>query len=592
MPRRPRFGWVTTPVLALLLSACGAPQDVSPDNSAVEPANEALVEEYLDRYFETFPTRATAAGGHEFNDRLEDLGPEQRRAWREFNERTIERILPALIGSGLDVELVRDLELLRRQAERQVHDYATLKRPRRDPLYWTGILGNATVFLLVRDDAPIGERLENARLRAAAIPRLVEQAKDALDGFERAMAAEHCELAARQARGTAMFYRGGFSKAAGGDEALAAGLAEAGGLAADALEDLSMFLDGMCESASGSPRLGPHYAGRFRLFTGLDEPVELILDRAEAALVLKRRETADYGRSIWNGVFPGENPPGDDRALVDRLFQRIGADGAESIKEYVADFKQLIDASVEFVRERDLVTLPEPLTLFTDRSPSYFVGASVGGVYPAGPYAPADAKTLLFVPTPPDSASDEARAAFFRDFNHHFNVMIVPHEVIPGHYLQLKFAARHPRKVRALFGDGVYIEGWGTFSERLMLDEGWGTPLARVAHLKKQLENIARTIVDIRVHTQEMSRDEVLAFVQDEALQDAQFASNMWRRAITSSPQLTSYYLGYAQVQGLYDDVRVARGDAFRIKDFMDGMMEMGPVPVRYYRAKMLGPGS
>ena len=122
-----------------------------------------------------------------------------------------------------------------------------------------------------------------------------------------------------------------------------------------------------------------------------------------------------------------------------------------------------------------------------------------------------------------------------------------------------------------------------------MLDEGWGDSLARLAHLKKQLENIGRTIVDIRVHTQGMTRDEVLAFVQEEALQEAQFASNMWRRAITSSPQLTSYYLGYEQVRSLFDDVRRARGDDFRIKEFMDGMMEMGPVPVRHYRERMLG---
>ena len=31
-----------------------------------------IVKEYLDRYFETFPTLATAAGRHEFDDRLEE----------------------------------------------------------------------------------------------------------------------------------------------------------------------------------------------------------------------------------------------------------------------------------------------------------------------------------------------------------------------------------------------------------------------------------------------------------------------------------------------------------------------------------------
>jgi uncharacterized protein (DUF885 family) len=166
--------------------------------------------------------------------------------------------------------------------------------------------------------------------------------------------------------------------------------------------------------------------------------------------------------------------------------------------------------------------------------------------------------------------------------------MITPHETLPGHYLQLKYAAHGPSKVRALFDDGVFVEGWGTFCERLMLDEGWGGPLDRVAHLKKQMENIARTIADIRVHTTAITRDELIRFLKEDAIQDEQFSSNMWTRAITSAPQLTFYYLGYREVRGLYDDVRRARGPAFVLRDFMDGMMADGPVPVARYREKML----
>ena len=89
-----------------------------------------------------------------------------------------------------------------------------------------------------------------------------------------------------------------------------------------------------------------------------------------------------------------------------------------------------------------------------------------------------------------------------------------------------------------------------------------------------------------------MSRDQVLTFVRDEALQDEQFAANMWARAITSSPQLTTYFLGYRQVYGLYDDVKQAQGEDFDLRTFMDGMMELGPVPVSRYRERMLGRSS
>ena len=91
------------------------------------------------------------------------------------------------------------------------------------------------------------------------------------------------------------------------------------------------------------------------------------------------------------------------------------------------------------------------------------------------------------------------------------------------------------------------------------------------------------------MHTKGMRRDEVLRFVKEEALQDDQFAGNMWMRAITTSPQITSYWLGYRQVTTLYEDVKAARGASFRLRDFMDGMMELGPVPVRHYRERLLG---
>lgn len=583
--QRAHPGWTALLLGTAFISlACVAPADRP---VTIDP--EEIVEEYLDRYFETFPTLATAAGRHDFDDRLEDLDRDARLRWIDYNRQIAERGTRLLTAGG-DPENSFDLELLVREARRQAFELGVVRRPERDPLYWTAIAGNATVFLLVRDDRPLGDRLRDATSRVRSLPRLLDQAREALAGTAPdQIAAEHCTIAARQADASATFYRDGFALAAEGPDRAEARqkAAQAGSLAAEALEEFAGFLRDLEARATGSPRLGDLYPEAFRIGTGIDDPIEEVLARAEVALVAKRAETAEFGRSVWDRFFASETAPEDDAALVERMFDRVAQDRARTVEDFIGQYRDLIQDSIDMVREREIVTLPEPLTLYVDRSPSFFVGQSVGGVYPAGPYEP-EADTLLFLPTPSDSATPEQRDAFFRDFNDHFNVMITPHEVIPGHYLQLKYAARHPRKVRALFGDGVYLEGWGTFSERLMLDLGWGGPLDRLAHLKKQMENIARTIVDIRVHTREMSRDEVLRFVQEEALQDRQFAGNMWTRSITSAPQLTTYYLGYEQVWGLYDDVVKARGDSFVLREFMDGMMVLGPVPVRHYRARML----
>lgn len=550
--------------------------------AALSAAPSDLVSAYIEKYFETFPSRATEAGRHDRDRQLENLTPGRLRGWVDFNRRTLER-LAAASGQSTDERL--DEELLRSQVQWELHQLATRRRAERDPLFWTGIAGNATVFLLVRDDRPLTERLSAARARVRELPRLCRQAQAALAPTPpNEIAPDFARIAAGQARASARFYREGFSGLFAGDERTAA--SKEASEAASALDNLGAYLEELSRKATGSPRLGTDYREALRIATGERDP-DAMLARAERDLDSKKKEAAAYGRSVWKEYFPGTEPPASDRGVLAKLFARVSADRAKTVEEFVADYRKQVTDLDAFLHARPIVTLPDPLTLYTDRSPGFFVGQAVGGVYAAGPYSP-DAKTLWFLPTPPDSATPEERDGFFRDFNHHFNVMITPHEILPGHYLQLKVASHQPRKVRALFPDGVYVEGWGTFSERLMLDVGWGGPLDRLAHLKKQLENTARAVVDIRVHTEGISREEVLRYVREEALQEEQFASNMWTRAITTPVQITTYWLGYRQVFDLYEDVRKNRGPAFRLKDFMDGMMELGPVAVRRYRERLL----
>ena len=540
-------------------------------------------DEYLDRYFRTFPTRATQAGRHDLDHLLEDLSPPSRRDWVAFNDAKRSRLTKLLKVGKLSFDQRLDSEALLAEIERELHEQTTLRRPERDPLYWSQIVANATVFLLVRDDLPAAERVERARARARLLPRLVDQARET---FARAdpkqIAPELCQIAVGQLRASSTFYRDGFPAALGNS----ADAKAEGERAGSAIADLANAVEELGKRATGSARLRERYAETLRVGTGIRESPAALLARATSDLSATKREAAAYARRVWAELLPDEAAPEDDVALLRRAFERVAADRDSDMDAYAARWDASVRAIEAFVREKQIMTLPEPLTLALERSPSFFVGQSVGGVYASGPYAP-EAKTILFLPAPPNEATETQRETFFRAFNHHFTTMIVPHELIPGHYVQLKFAARHPHKIRAVFPDPVYVEGWGTFCERLLLDEGWGGPLPRLAHLKKQLENIARTIVDIRVHTEEMSRDEVIRFVKEEALQDDQFASNIWTRALTSSPQITTYYLGYRKVQEVYDAARAAGGETFELRGFMDGMMEMGPVRLEHYMRRL-----
>ena len=548
------------------------------------PATDAATnaDEYLDAYFAMYPTRATGDGRHDFDHALEDFSPERRSAWIEFNRQRRGKVAKLIGDRKLSLDERLDAEALHAQIERELHAETILHRTELDPLQWSSTIANATVFLLVRDDLPVAERHERARARVRLLPQFAAQARENFRQVDATkVAPELCRIAARQLRASSEFYKSGFAKAVADEGDTAPDITAA----ADALAAWATDVDDLASRATGSPRLGRDYAAAFRFGTGVDEPVPDVLKRALADLAAKKREAADYGRKVWRELLPDEPVPADDVSVVRRLFEVVAADRDPSVDEYFKRWQTNVREIEAFVRERRIITLPDPLTLIVDRSPAYFVGQSVGGVYASGPYAP-EAKTILFLPMPPDSASDEQRNAFFRDFNRGFNRMIVPHELIPGHYVQLKFAARHPHKVRAVFADPIYVEGWGTFCERLLLDKGWGGPLPRLAHLKKQLENIARAIVDIRVHTEAISREEVIRFAKEEALQDDQFAGNMWTRTLTSSPQITTYYLGYAKVREVYDAARAATGDRFELQKFMDGMMQLGPVRLEHYLAR------
>ena len=108
----------------------------------------SLVSAYVERYFEMYPTKATEAGRHDYDDRIEDFSSARVGAWVEFNERTRTSLASLTKAASFDDRL--DAGVLNAQIGRELLDLQTLQRRDVDPLFWTTPLSNATVFLLVR----------------------------------------------------------------------------------------------------------------------------------------------------------------------------------------------------------------------------------------------------------------------------------------------------------------------------------------------------------------------------------------------------------------------------------------------------------
>jgi uncharacterized protein (DUF885 family) len=165
------------------------------------------------------------------------------------------------------------------------------------------------------------------------------------------------------------------------------------------------------------------------------------------------------------------------------------------------------------------------------------------------------------------------------------NLMV--HEAMPGHYLQLQHARRFTgsTQARAALRSGSFVEGWAVHAEELMADHGYPgeqNPAAvRMQQLKMQLRMVINAILDARVHAHGLTEAEAMALMMDRGFQEEGEAAGKWRRALLTSTQLSTYYVGYTEVSDLAAELMKAGLD---IKTAHDTLLAHGSPPVRLLR--------
>ncbi len=167
------------------------------------------------------------------------------------------------------------------------------------------------------------------------------------------------------------------------------------------------------------------------------------------------------------------------------------------------------------------------------------------------------------------------------------------HEAIPGHYVQLVYANRSPSLIKSIFGNGAMIEGWAVYSERMMLESGYGEhkPEAWLVYSKWNLRSVCNTILDYGVHVLGMTEAEAIDLLTRQAFQTEAEAADKWRRVKLTSVQLTSYFAGYAAILDLREQLKRERAGAFDLKGFHEQFLSYGSAPVRVIRELMLADG-
>ena len=540
-------------------------------SSTIEPLAGAVLDELLERH----PDFATTLGDHRFDDRLPDLsstGAEEEARWVERRLSALDTLDEAsmAIDERIDTAILRNRLEMNRFALTELRDHEW------DPLVANP--GTAIYTLLVRDFAPLGDRLRSAASRLRAVPASLETARRTLHD----MPPVHVETAIGQFVGTRTLLATELERALAQEPSLRAEVEPAREAAVESLDVHIAWLRAELEHANGDPRLG---AERF------SRKLSLTLDTASAADAVLSRALADLAH-IEDSIAQTAarlDPGGDSEGQVRRVLDRLAGDGHVDNDTIVELCRRAMVECTDFVRSRQLVTVPDaPVEIIV--MPEIHRGVSVAYCDPPGPLEAAPLPTYFAVSPTPEDWSEQRVASFFREYNAHMLQNLTVHEAMPGHVLQLAHSARFESALplRKALWSGSFVEGWAVYAEGLMVDAGYradagGGDALRMQQLKMQLRMTINAVLDARVHAHGMTEYEAMALMTVRGHQEDGEAAGKWRRALLTSGQLSTYYVGFVEVSDIARDLAAAAPER-SVRQRHDLMLSHGSPPPCHLR--------
>ncbi|MCK9873595.1 DUF885 domain-containing protein [Nocardiopsis dassonvillei] len=485
---------------------------------------------------------------------------------------SLDEIDPDLIPVGDRV----DLEVLRTRVSADLWHTAELRPHTWDPLLYSP--GEALHALVEREALPLPERLSALAARCAALPDHLATARSCLSEGP-GMPRVHVETALAQAAGARAML---VSDVPAG--AAPSALEPAREAALAAVEEHAAWLRDRLETATADPRLGERdFAAQLWYTLDSELSPEALLVRAESDLLATEEAIAEAAAEYLGGTRRRE---GVAEALAELAAR--GATDADTVRPACADALLHLN---ERVRALDIVTVhDDPVRIVP--MPEARRGVSVAYCEPPGPLDPRSGEqpTLVAVAPPPEDWPAERRESFFREYNAVMLRDLMAHEAVPGHALQLAHAVRHEggtRVGRALWS-GTFVEGWAVYAEEVLARHGWSgdrrEDLAlRLVQLKMRLRMIINAILDVRLHTGDITEAEAISLMTQRGHQEEGEAVGKWRRAQLTSAQLSTYYVGYAEVSDIASDLALAR-PALTERERHDAMLAHGSPPPRHLR--------
>jgi uncharacterized protein (DUF885 family) len=271
--------------------------------------------------------------------------------------------------------------------------------------------------------------------------------------------------------------------------------------------------------------------------------------------------------------------PDDD--TVREALLRLAADHPDD-RTIVGLAVETLDEATAFARDQDLVSLvDDPIEIL--EMPEFARGVAIAYCESPGPLEASAVPTFYCIAPTPAGWPPGRVESFYREYNTHMVCNLTVHEAMPGHYLQQAHARRYrgSTRTRAVTRSGPFVEGWAVYAEQAVADRDFGGAPFRLHQLKLQLRMVINAILDQLVHCEDLTEGEAMALMTQRGFQEEGEAAGKWRRALLTSTQLSTYFVGWTEVAA----IAAARPAGRSAKEWHDAMLGHGSPSPRHLRA-------
>jgi uncharacterized protein (DUF885 family) len=546
---------------------------------------DKLAVDFLGGYLAARPLQGVALGFHQYDGKIADFSRLAIDAEVERLKRfqtALAKLDASKLSKGTDIDR-RILQTAIARELFQIQDMAVFEK---NPMTYARAL-DVNIYVK-RDFKPLEDRVRD-------IVTIEDQAANIMTAGKTNLAAvlpkPYVELAIQIANGSADFLEKDLVAAVKdlADEPLRGAFEDSNKKAVASLRDFASWLTKeRLPKATADFALG---AAKYQQMLAGTELVDLPPDKVLAIGMRRLKEEQDIFAAAARIIDPKRKP-------ID-VFKDIQKEHPKP-GELIAEVAKDLDQIRQWVLEHQIVAIPSDVRAIVMATPQFDRATTFASMDTPGPFEKKATQAYYYVTPVEDNWTDQQKDEWLTSFNYFTTDVVSIHEAYPGHYVQfLHLNASPATQVEKIFGSYAFIEGWAHYTEKMMLDEGFGSapnPTSeqkvraakyRMAQADEALLRLCRLCVSIKMHTQGMSVADGAKFFHDNCYYEEKPSFSEAMRG-TFDPGYLNYTLGKLQILKLRDDYEAQEGADFSLEKFHNEILNHGAPPIRLLREILL----